>query len=168
MPQQLIIGTYTESLAHVDGQADGILIADYTDGRLGPAKLAAEARNPSWLSLDPSGRELYCVLETTDYDPTSGGGVAAFRRDPATGSLTFINAKPSHGTEPAHLALDPSGRYLVVSNYRDGAVAVFALDENGGIGDTTDVVRPTGSSVHPIRQTNPHAHQIVFDPITGD
>jgi 6-phosphogluconolactonase len=79
-----------------------------------------------------------------------------------------LNTAPSAGTEPAHLELDPTGRFLLVANYRTGSVAVFALSPDGRLGTMVDHVQHDGSSVHAVRQTGPHAHQILFDPVTGN
>jgi 6-phosphogluconolactonase len=165
---ELIIGTYTERLPHVDGQADGILSCRYQDGTIGPVRLLARTRNPSFLVISADGRRLYAVNETVEFEGQPGGGVTAFARDTRSGDLTLVNSCPSGGVEPAHLELDPSGRFLVVANYRSGSVAVFGLQEDGSIGPMTDHVQHRGSSAHPVRQTGPHAHMIMFDPANGD
>jgi len=164
---ELLIGTYTEKLPHVDGKAGGILTADVTDGVVGASHVAAVVRNPSWVTTTRDGRFLYCVVETTEFESHQGGGVAAFAREPDTGALTLLNTAPSAGIEPAHLELDPSGRFLLVANYRSGSVSVFALQPDGALGAMVDHVQHDGSSVHPVRQTGPHAHQVLFDPVTG-
>ena len=103
-----------------------------------------------------------------EFEDQPGGGVTAFARDTSSGELTRLNSRPSAGVEPAHLELDPSGRFLLVANYRSGSVAVFALEADGSIGPMTDHVQHSGSSVDPVRQTGPHAHMILFDPVTND
>ena len=62
----LIIGTYTEQLPHVDGKAEGILTASFdpASGRIGPVTSLAGARNPSYLATSASGENLYAVHET--------------------------------------------------------------------------------------------------------
>jgi 6-phosphogluconolactonase len=166
-PEELIIGTYTERLPHVDGKAEGILSCRYEAGTIGPVRVLARTRNPSFLVVSPDGRHLYAVNETVEFEGQSGGGVTAFARDPATGDLSLLNTRPSGGVEPAHLELDPGGRFLIVANYRSGSVAVFGLEADGSIGPMTDHVQHQGASVHPVRQTGPHAHMIMFDPGTG-
>jgi 6-phosphogluconolactonase len=166
-PEELIIGTYTERLPHVDGQAEGILSCPYQAGTIGPPRVLARTRNPSFLVLRPDGRRLYAINETVDFEGQPGGGVTAFGRDPRTGDLSLLNTRPSGGVEPAHLELDPNGRFLLVANYRSGSVAVFRLEADGSIGPMTDHVQHQGSSVHPVRQTGPHAHMIMFDPADG-
>jgi 6-phosphogluconolactonase len=163
-PEELIIGTYTERLPHVDGQAEGILSCRYEAGTIGPVRVLARIRNPSFLVVSPDGRRLYAVNETVEFEGQPGGGVTAFVRDTRSGDLSLLNTRPSGGVEPAHLELDPSGHFLLVANYRSGSVAVFGLEADGSIGPMTDHVQHEGSSVHPVRQTGPHAHMIMFDP----
>lgn len=166
--QSLVIGTYTEKLPHVDGHAAGILAAIYDGAGLTGLTVQAKVRNPSWVTATTDGRYLYAVVETVDFEGGPGGGVAAYLRDPATGALTLLNTASSAGVEPAHLELDPAGRFVIVANYRTGSVSVFAREADGRLGIMTGHIQHEGSSVHPVRQTGPHAHQILFDPVTGD
>jgi 6-phosphogluconolactonase len=108
------------------------------------------------------------VNETTGFEGHPGGGLTAYARDPGSGELTLLNTRPSAGVEPAHLEVDPSGRFLLVGNYRSGSVAVFALEADGSLGAMVDHVQHSGSSINPVRQTGPHAHMIMFDPVTGE
>jgi len=163
-PEELIIGTYTERLPHVDGKAEGILSCRYEAGTIGPVRVLARTRNPSFLVVSPDGRRLYAVNETVEFEGQPGGGVTAFVRDTRSGDLSLLNTRPSGGVEPAHLELDPSGHFLLVANYRSGSVAVFGLEADGSIGPMTDHVQHEGSSVHPVRQSGPHAHSANLSP----
>ncbi len=167
-PEELIIGTYTERLPHVNGTAEGILSCRFEAGTIGPVRVLARTRNPSSLVISPDGRRLYAANETVEFEGHPGGGVTAFARDTRSGDLSLLNTSPSGGAEPAHLELDPTGRFLLVANYRSGSVAVFKLEADGSIGPMTDHVQHQGSSVHPVRQSGPHAHMIMFDPGSGD
>jgi 6-phosphogluconolactonase len=167
MPHSLLIGTYTEKLPHVEGKGGGVLTAGFTDGIVGQVSVAAVVANPSWLTSTADGRFVYTVAETVEFNGHPGGGVAAYSRDVLTGALTLLNTAPSGGTEPAHLELDPSGRFVLVANYGTGSVAVFVLRADGGLGPMVDRVDHDGRGTHPVRQTAPHPHQIVFDPVTG-
>jgi len=164
----LVIGTYTEKLPHVDGHATGILGARYETTEITGLTVPAQVRNPSWVTTTPDGRFLYSVVETVEFEGGPGGGVVAYARDVETGALTLLNTASSGGVEPAHLEVDPSQRFVIVANYRTGSVAVFAREADGRLGAMVEHVQHEGSSVHPERQTGPHAHQILFDPVTGE
>jgi 6-phosphogluconolactonase len=170
--RSLVIGTYTRSLWPVHRRPAGILGASLEEtgqasqsGQTGLTGLNVLAKppNPSWLTATADGRYLYAVSETRQF-----AGVTAYARDPATGALTPLNTVSSGGTEPAHLGLDPSERFVVVANYGSGSVAVFAREAGGTLGAMTGHVQHQGSSADPDRQASPHPHQVCFDPVTGD
>lgn len=112
---ELLVGTYTERLPFVDGTAPGILSCSCEDGVVGPPALLAAARNPSWLAIAPSGRNVYAIHETADFEGQAAGGLTAYARDPATGALTSLGSQPSGGLSPAHMSCpDPvTGQVLV-------------------------------------------------------
>jgi 6-phosphogluconolactonase len=166
--QFLVIGTYTRKREPGDERPSGILAAGYDGTGLTGLAALAELPNPSWVTATADGRCLYAVAETTDFAGRPGGGVAAYARDPDSGAVTLLNAISSGGVEPAHLELDPSGRFVVVANYGSGSVSVFAREADGRLGAMTGHVQHHGSSAHPDRQVGPHPHQICFDPVTGD
>ncbi len=169
MTTRVFIGTYTEALPHVQGRADGISTALYSDGTLTAEATAAETRNPSWVVLDADRRLLYAVNETTGFDGAVGGGVTSFVVGD-DGTLTQVESRPSYGAEPCHGELVDGGRYLVVANYRTGQVAVFAVDDGGRFSPapTGLVVQHGASFGNPKRQEQPHAHAVVVDPLNGE
>ncbi|MFF1635418.1 lactonase family protein [Leifsonia sp. NPDC058248] len=162
MTSELLIGTYTESLPHVDGRAEGILSARFDGERLIGVEVAARVTNPSWLTASADGSRVYSVIETAP-----DGGVTAFARD-ARGSLTPLGTASSGGAEPANLTLDPSGRFLVAGTYGGGSISVFALAADGSLGERTAFLQHVGHGPDPTRQEAPHVHQLSFDPVTGD
>lgn len=158
-------GTYTR------GKSKGIyLFRLQTDNlevsqniTLVPLGLAAETQNPSFLELDLKRRLLFCVNEVDQFEGKPTGAVSAFSIDRATGKLTLLNQRPSMGTGPCHLALDSTGRNLLVANYGSGSVAVLPVAADGKLGEPSDVVQHTGTGVPPSRQRGPHAHCITMD-----
>ena len=170
-------GTYNSPVDGGAGNGKGIYLfeMDSTSGELTLVKLAAEARNPSWLSLDPSGRYLYSVNEIADYEGR-GGSVSAYAIDSATGDLRLLNRVSSEGAGPAHLSVDAFGKYVFVANYNGGSVAVLPIKNSGElgtaayiqqdkdfVGNTMALNAPPGSfaiSGH----DKPHAHMIQSDP----
>lgn len=115
---------------------------------------------PGALSLTrhPSLDRLYVAGSDAEHDQL--GYVAVL----GLPELDLISTQPSHGHLPCALSVDPSGRFLVVANYLDGALVVLALTEHGDIGELADRVIHPGHGSHPDRQDRSHVHQAVFDP----
>jgi 6-phosphogluconolactonase len=169
--QRLVfVGTYTESIQFgtgkiLKGKGKGIYVygLDVSSGSLEPCGLAEGVPNPSYLALDPSHRFLYAVNEMKEFEGAPTGAVSAFSVDLGSGELRFLNRKPTHGTDPCHLAVHKTGRYVLVANFMSGSVCVLPIGEDGCLGDATDVVQHQGSSVDPLRQSGPHAHAVTLD-----
>lgn len=153
----LYVGSYTEPGM---GNARGIsrLAFDVHSGVFDSEAEVVEAPNPSYLAMSHVGASLYAV------DERETGGVRSYRRDPATGALVEINSQPTGGAHPCYLALDPSGRFLLVVNYSGGNLAVFPIGEDGALEPASQVLAHHGSSIDPNRQQEPHPHMIAPSP----
>jgi 6-phosphogluconolactonase len=157
---RLFIGTYTEHMPHVRGEADGILVASMdAAGRPALRHSITGPRNPSFVAISPDGRRLYCVQETTFGDDPRVHGFALDENGNTAGSL---GSAPARGGEPCHISLDPKGRFAFVANYGTGSVAAFPLDTDGRIIDQPTVIQHEGSGPNP-RQEGPHMHAVLPD-----
>jgi DNA-binding beta-propeller fold protein YncE len=105
---------------------------DPADGGLAPVQQVRSA-NPSFVALDPSHRYLYVINEVDNYEGRKTGSVEAFVIDPNSGMLTLLNRQSTGGPIPAHLTVDPSGRYLIVANYIGGNFVVLPIEADGGL-----------------------------------
>lgn len=156
--QVLYVGSYA------DADQAGIyrFRLDEGDGTLTLTEALAGIASPSFLVVHPNGRWLYTVSET----PRARGVPAVWAVQVAAGGggLAPINEQPSGGDWPCHLALDGSGRWLVVSNYGSGSVGVLPIGVDGAVGALTALVQHTGSGPHAERQAGPHAHSALFTP----
>lgn len=157
---QVYIGTYSQR------GSEGMYATrlDPATGRLDPPRVAAPAKNPSFLARHPSRPVLYAVNETGRHMGRPVGAVIAFAVDPATGALSELNSEPTGGPVPCHLAVDASGAALVVANYVDGTVAVFPLKPDGRLEPVSQLLRHEGSGPNEQRQKGPHAHGVTFAP----
>jgi 6-phosphogluconolactonase len=150
------VGTYT------DKGSKGIYAYrfDPASGAIDSVALAAETSNPSFLAVNPNYKYLYAANEIDNFQGEHTGAVSAYAIDRNTGKLTFLQQVSSFGADPAHLALDKTGKYLLVANYTSGNIAVFPLENDGRLGARTAFVQHKGSSINKERQSGPHAHEI--------
>ena len=64
----------------------------------------------------------------------------------------------------AHIAVHPSGKFLLTAQYGGGSTALFPLDEDGNLGSAVVSEHEGGSQVVPRRQESPHPHWCGFSP----
>ena len=131
---------------------------DPANGKLTPAELAAEIGSPGFLAWHPSGDKLYAVANFP------GGPGAIGYHVGANGGLEVINSAPTGDGGGAHIAVHPSGKFLLTAQYGGGSTALFPLDAAGRLG-TAQVIKHQGGSgvVKPV-QEKPHAHWVGFSP----
>ena len=168
-PRRLYLGAYT---AGAGGSADGVgvLIHDPVTGEWtspaddaeSTASIAAltsagdAPQSPSYLAWHPDGRHFYAVGEVAN------GRVWAYEADSFGGAPQVIGSAPTGGDFPCHLAVDPTGRYVVSANYGSGSLAVHPVLPGGALGARSDLVQHIGSGPDPNRQSGPHAHMATF------
>jgi len=132
---------------------------DPANGKLTAAELAAEIGSPGFLALHPAGDKLYAVANTP-----AGPGAIGYRIA-ADGKLEVINAAATGDGGGAHIAVHPSGKFLLTAQFGGGSTALFPLDAEGRLG-SAQLYKHTGpgSGVVPKRQDKPHAHYCGFSP----
>jgi 6-phosphogluconolactonase (cycloisomerase 2 family) len=157
-PRIAYVGAFTSKSRGARGEGLSVFRVDPATGTWTRIQLLGDENNPSFLVIDARRRFLYAVHADSDQ-------VSAFAIDPQAGTLALVNRQPTGGANPAHLALDPTGRFLVVANYGGGNVAVVPLNADGHFGARTDLVTLTGElGPHRTEQTTSHPHQCAFDP----
>ena len=144
------IGTYTKDPAATRGGAtgngEGIYLADVDPATGAPSHLRLVARDlsPSWITLSADHKFLYAVNEIATFGPNKSGSITAYAVDGATGALKKLNVVDSGGSIPCFVSIHPSGKFLLVANYTGGSYSVTRIRPDGSLGETTDVVRPSG------------------------
>lgn len=113
--------------------------------------------SPSFLAVRPGLKNLYAVSEE------SPGRVGAYAMS-STGALSYLGGVSSTGNGPAFLSVDPSGAFVMVANYTDGAIAVLPIQPDGTLGTPTDT-RTAGMNAH-MMITDP-SEKFVFVPCLG-
>jgi 6-phosphogluconolactonase len=180
----VFLGTYTQGWAcpppAEKGAActsKGIYAAtfDPKTGTLTAPTLAAEAPNPSYLAVHPSGKYLYAVNEVDSWkDPAAAGtgkpadktgAVTAYAIEPG-GKLRLINQLSSHGADPCHLSLTASGKQLLVANYSGGTVASYLVGPGGELKEGSSLLNAGAHGPH-ANQDAAHAHFVLEGPKAG-
>lgn len=125
-----------------------VLSMNAATGALSPRYTTMVGGNPSFLAFEPRAnpRFAWAVQE-------SANAVLSFAIDPSTAALTQLSRVMSEGNGPAHVAVDPTGRWVFAANYGGGTVAVWPVGTGGRLGAVADRESPG---------TNPH--QVVIDP----
>lgn len=114
------------------------------------------ADDPSYLALSRDGTRVYATHEVGG---DREGWVSSYRLNAHTGMLQAISTVPTRGADPCHVAVSPSGRFLFVSNYSSGSLAIVPCDPHGQLHDPVAVISyGGGSGAVPDRQAGAHVH----------
>ena len=173
------VGSYTRPAGPdgMVGRGEGIYILelDPATGALKPRELIKRNTNPSFMAYDAAGRYMYCVDWMPTYKGTHSGSVSAYHIERPSGHLTLLNTVSSHGANPTHLSIHPSGKFVLVASYFGGSVAVLPILANGRLGEATFFSRDQGKvgpnhaasappgSFASSGHDGPHAHMIEAD-----
>lgn len=156
--QYLLVGTYTNS-----GKSEGIYVYRFNPNKNESTliSVAKGVQNPSYLAISPDQKFVYAVNEN---DGENGGDISAFAFDKAKGELKFLNKQPSQGDNPAFVAIDSTGKNVIVANYSGGNLAVFKTNADGSLQPAAQIIRHEGYGVNVERQEMPHPHSVNFSP----
>lgn len=147
------------------GESRGIYVSTLDDatGALSTPRLAAAVGNPGFLAVHPSKPLVYSVAGNRAADGTWRDEVVAFAVQ-QDGSLVRINAQPAGGSGPCHIAVDASGRVLLLANYSGGNVVSYPLLDDGSLGPAASTFQHEGAGPNLRRQHKPHPHAIYPGP----
>lgn len=159
----VFVGTYTEPKG---SRSEGIYAyrMDSSSGKLTFETVLKGMVNPAFLAIHPGQGFLYAVSEVRGFAGQAGGGVSAFSINSPSGELSLLNHQFSGGEDPCYVSVEQTGWFALAANYTSGSVAMFPIQTDGRLGPASEVIQHSGSSVHPERQTGPHAHCILPDP----
>jgi len=127
-------------------------------GKLSEVSLAAEIEAPGFLAVHPDKQKVYAIglLE-------GRAVVAGYQIDPS-GMLMQFTVSPILDGKGTHIAVHPSGRFLLTAQYEGGSTALFPLDRDGKLGTAVVTEHEGGSNVVPGRQDKPHPHWCGYSP----
>lgn len=152
------VGCYTSAKRYARGDGIHVFRVEEQAGAWSPVQQLGGLTNPSFLVLRKDHRFLYAAHGDEAY-------ASAFAVESASGRLTLVNQVDTGGVNGVHLALDATGRFLVVANYTSGGVSVLRVHDDGRLGELLQVVPLPGTpGPHRVEQASAHPHQVVFDP----
>jgi 6-phosphogluconolactonase (cycloisomerase 2 family) len=152
------VGCFTT--AERQGRGDGIDVyrMEPETGALTHVQHVGNLMNPSFLILSRDQRFLYSVHGDGTY-------ASSFAVDRNTGYLTSLNRAATGGSNGVHLAIDASGKFLLVANYSTGTVGVLHLEPDGKIQDHVQLMAlQSHLGSQRVEKSSSNPHQIVFDP----
>jgi 6-phosphogluconolactonase len=194
MKQIAYIGTWGADIQGVnkpDKGDGGIKVYDVTeDGKMELIGAVTPQFNAGSISVCGDRSFLYATDERKDLGGVhgNGGGACAYRIDPRTGKLDFLNEVSSGGAYPCYLVVDSKRRYVFVSNhgnheevvtkslrteqgtyiaervFDEGSIGMFPIHEDGSLGECCDLKVLEGSSVVEWFQWTAHPHSVQLDP----
>ena len=129
------VGTYT------DLKSQGIYVCSFntSSGKIKLINTIKSVNNPSFLIISSNNKFLYCVNEISQNDGFKEGFVSAYSINEKTGSLEFLNLRSSGGTLPCHLAIDKNDRFVIVTNYKNGIIGVFPINNDGSLYESVQI-----------------------------
>jgi 6-phosphogluconolactonase len=159
-PLLAYVGTFSAPLRDVlptqvdlppgNGRGIHLFRMDRATGALTAAGVHEMGTSPSHLAVNAAGSRLYSANETDRAGKDRQGTVSAFAIDREDGKLKLLNTVRSGGAGPTYVSIHPSGRFVLVANYFGGSIAVLPIQEDGRLGDASDV-KADASSVPPGR-----------------
>ena len=160
-PVYAYVGSRTTRERHARGEGISVYRVGAEDVSLALVQCVSDLVNPSFLCLNRNQDRLYTVHG-------DGHEVSVFAVSRNDGTLQFLQRQECGGLNPVHLALDPTEKYLVVSDHlgdHGGTLVVMPVGDNGCLGPVQQRV-PLVGTPGPHRKEQPHAkpHFNPFDP----
>ena len=108
-----------------NARGKGISVYSVEKGRWELLQLLEGEVNPSYLCLNEAQNRLYSIhgdfCQVSSYEIHEDG------------TISHMNTVDTHGTNPVHLTLDPTGKWLFVANLQTGGVSVIPVNEDGSL-----------------------------------
>ncbi len=139
------------------GSTDGMLrvfTMDTSDGSLTPAGSLDTGNGLDFIAVGPDDRTVFVSFDDS---------VSAFTYDPTAKSLTLKDSQSTFGAG-THVAVDPTGGFVFVAHYNEGALSFLPYSAQSGFGQAQKFT--PGKNAHQVRVDASGTH--VFVPCLGD
>jgi 6-phosphogluconolactonase (cycloisomerase 2 family) len=151
-------GSRTSRERHARGEGISVYAVSPDQRKLEQVQIVGGLVNPSYLLLNKAGDRLYSVHGDLDY-------LSTFSVDKKTGHLTLMQQQQCEGKNPVHLALDPTEKFLIVSNHWTSALAVLPVKPDGTLDQVRQLEVLSGTpGPHRVEQALGKPHFNPFDP----
>jgi len=155
------VGSRTTRERNARGEGISVFRVQAETGALELVQLVGDLVNPSYLAFNRKRDRLYTVHG-------DGHEISVFEVDRQHGRLSFLQRQACGGKNPVHLAVDPSDRYLVVSDHlgsQGGTLAVMGINKDGSLAPVHQRVALAGKpGPHRVEQPFSKPHFNPFDP----
>ena len=118
-----------------------------SDGNLSPLAGSSfpAGSGPDWVTVDPTGRFVYVTNCAALCSGSGQGNVSGYAIDKNSGALMPVPGSPFTADQiPYAIAIDPTGSYAYVANYRSGSISIFKIDQTTGSLSLITQSVPTG------------------------
>lgn len=149
---KIVVGTYTEN---TNSKGFYIIQINPDDKKFQISDIEENVENPGFLSFSKDKKYLYAASEYGNHSK-----INAYHFDVKNGNAEFLNSVSTQGVDPCYI--DVSDKNAFIANYTSGDIQMLGIKEDGRISDVVETITFTGKSVHPERQTKPHAHQSIL------
>ena len=142
----------TISMFTIDTGSTGSLVAGALTG---VGSIAAGAR-PNFITVSPSGKQVYVSNETGDsvmvYDIAN----------PVTGGLNYKGFVSTPGSTPTGVVIDPNNKFAYTSNRSDNTIRAYTVAPGGGSQGLLTAI--SGGGVTVTTPSNPGPTSVAADP----
>lgn len=155
----LYVGSYT--MPDKEGnRSEGIYVYDFDEasGRLTLIQTVDTTANPSFITVNEKNHCLYAVTEGRE------SSLSAYRIDPETGKLTYLNTVPCDGSAMCHVTTTADAKAAYTAMYGSGHIVAFEITEDGSLGKVLNTFQHEGKGINPQRQEHQHAHSVTVSP----
>ncbi len=169
METYFYVGTYTAGLeGGAGGFRDGppgegvyAFRLDCASGAMEPLQTVPGLRSPSFLAKHPQLPVVYAAERIWSDEDRTSGALTTFAIQ-ADGRLEQVSRVKSGGRWPAHLSVDPSGRWVLLANPLSRSVACFPIGGDGLPGELASTAVHEGHGPNE-RQKAPYPHSVWTD-----
>lgn len=153
----LLIGTYANK-----DKTNGIYVYRFNaeTGAFETTLPAIGALNSSYLAVSADRKNLYAVSEAGG----GNGSVSAYKFNPVSGEISFVNTVLSEGDHPCYVSVDDKKKFVFVGNYSGGNLLSIPVNADGSLSSNVQNIIHEGNSVVKERQEKPHVHAVVLSP----